>query len=175
MHRWSPDRIRKRERFAFWRDAVCQAAFNVSIEPISRSAERFSASISAGNAAGLRLATSESSGAYQLIRGRRQIESAPADYYSIFLQLRGKTIVHQSDQSIPVGQGDIAVCDGRLAFSATIADRREQVIAVIPHATVEQRAPWLRDSMLRKLSGGAPYADLARRHLYALVTNVLAD
>jgi len=175
MHRWSTDRIRERERFSFWRDAVCQAAFNVSIEPISRSAERFSASISARNAGALRLATSESSGAYQLIRGRQQIESAPADHYSIFLQLRGQTIVHKDDESIPIVEGNLAVVDGRLPFSATISDHREQVIAVIPHATVEHRAPWLRDSMLRKLSRNAPYADLARRHLFALVTNGLSD
>src|SRR5262249_35211087 len=132
MPHWSTEKIRGRERFSFWRDAVCQAAFNVSIEPVQASHERFSASISANNAGALRLATSQSRGAYHLIRGRRQIESAPADHYSIFLQVRGQTVVHNGDDSVPIRPDDMAISDGRFAFSATITDHRQQVIAVMP-------------------------------------------
>ncbi|HLL28184.1 MAG TPA: helix-turn-helix domain-containing protein [Xanthobacteraceae bacterium] len=175
MVSWSTDTIRGRERFSFWREAVCQAAFNVSIEPIEQSPERFSASISARDKGTYRFASSESLGAYELIRNRRHIDSAPADHYSIFLQLRGQTVIHKSDASVAVGENDIAVCDGRLPFSATISVHRQQAIAIIPHAMVEQRAPWLRDCMLRTLPSNAPYADLARRHLRTLVADGLSD
>ena len=32
MHVWSTDAIRERERFSYWREALCQAVFNLTIE-----------------------------------------------------------------------------------------------------------------------------------------------
>jgi hypothetical protein len=49
---WSTDATRARERFSYWRDAVCHAVFNISIEAPP---ERFSAHITARSAGPLRL------------------------------------------------------------------------------------------------------------------------
>src|SRR5712671_2702951 len=102
---WSTDTVRTRERYSYWREAVCQAVFNISIEALP---EPFSARITSRSCGSLRFSMSESTG-YELIRNRRDIASAAADHYTIFLQLHGQTIVAQGDETIAVHGGDIMV------------------------------------------------------------------
>jgi AraC family transcriptional regulator, positive regulator of tynA and feaB len=160
---WSTDAARARERFSYWRDAVCQAVFNISIEAAP---ERFSARITARSSGPLRFATSESTG-YQIVRSRRDIAAAPADHYSIYLQLRGQTVIDQSEESFAFDPNDIAISDGCQPFRAALADGG-RAIAVIPRAMIDRRAPWLRQHPLRKLAANSPFVDLARRHLLEL-------
>ena len=170
---WSTDAIPERERFAFWRDAVCRAVFNISIEAPP---ERLSARISARTSGPLRLATSESIGAYQLARSRRDIASAPADHYSVFLQQSGCSVINHSDETVAVQSNDIAIYDGRLPFNGTFFDGK-RTIAVIPRHMIEQRAPWLRPRALHKFTPNGPFVDLARRHLLEIAgeSAVLSD
>jgi hypothetical protein len=84
---WSTDATRTRERFSYWRDAVCQAVFNISIDAAP---QRFAARIPARSCGPLRFATSECTD-YQIIQSRLEIESAPADHYSVYMQLHGQT------------------------------------------------------------------------------------
>ena len=159
---WSTDTIPERERFAFWRDAVCRAVFNISIEAPP---ERLSARISARTSGPLRLATSESIGAYQLSRSRRHIASAPSDHYSIFLQQSGCSVInHSGDETVAVQSNDITIYDGRLPFHGTFFSGK-RTIAVIPREMIDRRAPWLRQRPLHKFASNGPFVDLARRHL----------
>ncbi len=158
---WSTDAIPERERFAFWRDAVCRAVFNISIEGPP---ERLSAWIAARSSGPLRLATSASIGAYQLSRSRREIASGPSDHYSIFLQQRGSSVVNHGDETVSVGSNDITIYDGQLPFNGTFFNGK-RTIAVIPREMIDRRAPWLRQRPLHKFTANAPFVDLARRHL----------
>jgi AraC-like DNA-binding protein len=160
---WSTDAARARERFSYWRDAVCRSVFNISIEAAP---ERFAARIRARSAGPLRFALSESSG-YRIVRNRSDIDSAPADHYSVYLQLRGQTAISQRDASFVFHANDIAISDGHYPFNATLADG-SRAIAVIPHALIDRRAPWLRQTPLHRLAANSRYVDLARGHLLEL-------
>src|SRR5437764_14444761 len=111
---WSTDAAGARERYSYWREAVCQAVFNISIEALP---EPFSARITSRSCGPLRFSMSESTG-YELIRSRRDIASAPVDYYTIFLQLHGETMIAQGDERFAVHGGEIMVFDGRQSFGA---------------------------------------------------------
>jgi AraC family transcriptional regulator, positive regulator of tynA and feaB len=161
---WSTNSARARERFSYWRDAVCRAVFNISIEAPP---ECFSARITARSSGQLRFATSESS-SYHVIRNRRDIDSAPADHYSVFAQVHGLSVVHQCCESFAFNLGDICISDGRHPFRADIVGCR--AFAVIPRAMIDHRAPWLRHTPLRKLDAACPFVDLARRHILELTT-----
>lgn len=161
---WSTDAARARERFSYWRDAVCQAVFNISIEAPP---ERFSARIAARSAGPLRFATSESSG-YQIVRTRRDIDSAPADHYSVFTQVHGLSVITQGGKSFAYNPSDICISDGRQPFHANLPGEGRRAFAVIPSAMIDRRAPWLRRNPLHKLNATSPFADLARRHLLEL-------
>jgi AraC-like DNA-binding protein len=164
---WSTDTVDARERFSYWREVVCQAVFNISIEAPR---ERFSARMRARSSGPIRLAMSESAGDYQIARSAREIASAPADHYSIYLQVGGQSVIEQRDESIAFQPNDIAISDGRQPFRAAFSDGGHRAIALVPHAMINRLAPWLQESPIRKLASDSPYVDLARRHLLALTS-----
>jgi AraC-like DNA-binding protein len=171
MISWSTDTINKRERFSFWREVVCETLYNISPEVPSKS---FSARIMAQNYGPLRFAACESSG-YEIIRTNQDIAKAPADYYSLYLQLRGQTVLSQCDESIAFHRNDIVIFDGRQPFRAMVSDEGRRAIAMIPRTMVDWRAPWLRQRPFCKLASDSGYADLARRHMMQLTFNDLSE
>src|SRR3954452_2447514 len=159
---WSTDSIRAQERFSYWRDAVCNAVFGISIEAPP---ERFTARIMARSSGPLRFAKSESTG-YRIARSRADIAKAPADHYSIYLQLSGQTISVMNDETTVFDANDIALYDGREPFHGMHSGRR--AIAVVPRALMDRRAPWLQRRGSHKLVSNSQFVDLARRHVVAL-------
>ena len=178
---WSTDAAGARERYSYWREAVCRAVFNISIEALP---EPFSARITSRSCGPLRFSTSESTG-YELIRSRRDIANAPSDHYTIFLQLSGRTITIQGDETLAVHGGDIVVFDGRQPFRAVFSDAARRATAVVPRAMIERRAPWLRHCRPRRLAADSKFIDLTWHHMLQLsderltlnesATSLLAD
>ncbi len=163
---WSTDAIRAPERFSYWRDAVCRALLNISVEaPPEAPPERFCARMTARASGSLRFSIAESTG-YHLVRTRRDIASADADHHTIYLKMSGDTVITQGDERAALAPNDIAVLDGRAPFRASLAGRC--AILVLPRALIDRRAPWLRGSPLRKLAAHSPFVDLARRHMLLL-------
>jgi AraC family transcriptional regulator, positive regulator of tynA and feaB len=163
---WSTDATRARERFSYWRDAVCHAIFNISIEAPP---DRFSARVAARSAGPLRFAITESSG-YQSIRTRRDIDSAPSDHYSVFAQVHGQSIIHQCGESVTFNPNDICISDGRYPLRADMNGAGCRAFAVIPRVIVDRRAPWLTRNPIHKLTADSPFVDLARRHVLELTS-----
>jgi AraC family transcriptional activator of tynA and feaB len=166
---WSTDDTQSRERFSYWRDAVCRAVFNISIEATP---ERFSARITSRSSGPLRFATSES-GPYQVVRTRRDIDTAPSDHYSVFAQVRGRSVIHQCDDSFAFSPDDICISDGTQPFHCDMPDDGYRAFAVIPRAMIDQRAPWLPRRPLHRLDSNSPFVDLARRHIMELTTGAV--
>jgi AraC family transcriptional regulator, positive regulator of tynA and feaB len=166
---WSTNDARARERFSYWRDAVCRAVFNISIEAAP---ERFSARITSRASGPLRFATSESS-PYQVVRTKRDIDTAPSDHYSVFAQVKGTSVIHQSSDSFAFTPSDICISDGTRPFHCDLPDDGFRAFAVIPRAMIDQRAPWLPRNPLHRLDASSPYVDLARRHIMELTTGAV--
>lgn len=165
MVSWSTDAINERERFAYWREMICTTLFSISPEAPS---EGFSARIKVREAGLLRFATCEST-SYEIIRTGRDVERSPSDHYTIYLQMRGQTDIHQGGESVSFHRGDIVLSDCRHPFRAMLSNDGCRAIAVVPRAMVNSRAPWMRRRPLHKLSD-ARFLDLARRHMIRLVS-----
>ena len=86
----------------------------------------------------------------------------------MFVQVRGRSVIDQCDDTITYHRNDIAISDGRLPFHADLSGTGCRAFAVIPRAMIDRRAPWLRRSPLNKLTSNSLFADLARRHLLSL-------
>ena len=168
---WSTDTMRARERFDYWRDAVCNAVFGISIEAPP---ERFKARIAARSSGPLRFAKSQSTD-YHIVRSREDIARAPADHYSIYLQISGQTISVLREETITLNAGEIGFYDGREPFHGVHSGSR--AIVVVPCAIIDRRAPWLRERSSHKLLSISPFLDLARHHLLQLnaTDSVLSD
>ncbi|HZP71699.1 MAG TPA: helix-turn-helix domain-containing protein [Pseudolabrys sp.] len=168
---WSTDSIPERERFSFWREIVCTQIFSISSEAPS---ERFSARVRVRSAGPLRFAMCEST-SYEIIRNRRDVSRTPNDYYSVCLQLQGKTFINQCDQLAALDCNDFLLSDGRRPFNAVLSNGGLRAVAVLPRPMIDSRAPWLRQAALHKLPSNSPYLDLARRHMIQLMSDRLSE
>jgi AraC-like DNA-binding protein len=151
-----------RERFDYWRDAICSAVFEISLETPP---EHFNARIAARSAGPLRFARSQST-EYRIVRSRRDIARASADHYSIYLQISGQTNSILDHETITLNAGEIGLYDGRDSFHGMHSGHR--AVAVVPHAMIDRRAPWLRKRASHKLAPNSMFVNLARRHLLQL-------
>jgi AraC-like DNA-binding protein len=167
---WSTDTINERERFSYWRDVVCQSLFNVSADAPPG---RFTATMKVRASGPLRFLTSESS-FYRFTRTRRNISAAPAEHCTILMQLHGETAIEQNDNTFRVRPNDIAIFDSREPFNALNSEGGRRVVAVIPRAMINSRAPWLNQRPLYRFSNSR-FLDLARRHMVHLASDDLTD
>jgi len=165
MVSWSTDAIRERERFAYWRDMICSTLFSISPETPS---QRFSARIKVRGSGALRYATCEST-SYEIVRTARDIAQAPSDHYTIYLQMRGQTVINQADETVAFGRNDVVLSDCRKPFRAKLSNDGYRAIAVLPRTILNARAPWLRQRSVYKFAD-SQFLDLARRHLVRLVS-----
>jgi AraC family transcriptional activator of tynA and feaB len=170
MVSWSTDTINERDRFSYWREMICNTLFSISPEAPS---EQFSACLTVRNSGLLRFATCEST-SYEIVRTARDISKAPADHYTIYLQLRGQTVIDQWNESVTFCRNDVVISDCRRPFRAMLSNDGCRAIAVIPRAMINSRAPWLRRRALYKFSN-SHFLDLARRHMVRLVSNGLTE
>ena len=158
---WSTDTIPERERFSFWREIICNTIFSISPEAPS---ERFSARVRVRSSGPLRFAMCQST-SYEIIRTQRDVNRAPADYYTVYLQLQGQTLINQCDDSAALDCNDIVLSDCRRPYSATLSNDGLRAVAVLPRPMVNSRAPWLSQRALHKIPQSSQYIDLARRHM----------
>ena len=171
MVSWSTDTVNERERFSYWREVVCRSLFNVSTETLP---QNFSGKMRTRASGSLRFLMSESS-SYQFIRTKRDISSAPSDHYTILMQMRGQTAITESDNQFVCQRNDIALFDGRQAFNARNSQDGRRVAAVVPHALINARAPWLQERSLHRLPSNSRFLDLARRHMVRLISRELDE
>jgi AraC family transcriptional activator of tynA and feaB len=146
---WSTDSVQPRERFSYWRDAVCRSIFNLTIEA---PAGHFTARMTTRSAGPLRVALGESTG-YRLFRSKQDVDKAQGDSYSIYLQLRSQTAIGQCNKTFTFQPGDIAISDLKYPFTAALAGGGRRVTA------------------LHRLAANSPYVDLARRHIIEMAEN----
>jgi AraC-like DNA-binding protein len=161
---WPTDAARAHERYSYWREALCQSVFKISIEAVP---ERFSARVAARGCGPLRFFRSEASG-YRVVRSQRGIESAPTDHYSVYLQVSGQAVIEQGDETFTYHPNDISIVDGRYPFRADVSGAGACAIAVIPRAMIDRRAPWLSWRPLHRLAATSRFVDLAGRHIMEL-------
>lgn len=159
---WSTDATKGRERFAYWREAVCQAVLNVdTVEPPEEGFFGDIAAVSVGEGRFVRF----SSAPHRIIRTRRMADRALDEHYLLSVQLSGASRIEQGDEAVAMAPGEIALLDGTRPFEVGFPRQVGRMIAVVPRRAVESRAPWLATRGLRKLQGNAWCADLLRQHL----------
>jgi AraC family transcriptional activator of tynA and feaB len=167
MAEWSTDSVHPRERYAYWREAICKWVFNTSIEAPPGP---FSACLASRSCGPLRIVAGESS-AYLLIRNRRELDATPSDEYCIYLQRRSEGTIEQDGLSFTYQANDMGLSDLSLPFRTVHADGGRRIVAVVPRELIDRRAPWVAKTALRKFGANSTYIDLARRHMVAMAEN----
>lgn len=168
---WSTDLIPERERFSFWREVISDTIFSISPEAPQ---DQFSARVRVRGCGPLRFAMCQST-SYEIIRSQRDIDRTSADQYSVYLQLRGHSLVTQAGETADLDYNDIALADCRRPYRARLSDNGLRAVAVLPRPMVNSRAPWLSERPLHKVPSNSRYLGLARRHMIHLISDSLTE
>jgi AraC family transcriptional regulator, positive regulator of tynA and feaB len=168
MTTWTTEAVKPSDRFAFWREVVCQTVLNVSTEAPP---QQFWARISGQSFGAMRFAAFDSSG-HEIVRSKEHLSNAPADTYLISLQRKGRCHITQgSDDEFLLDPGEIAIVDGEEPFRVAFPSAVSRVLAVVPKNVLDTRAPWLRKMTQRKIHANSSYAEMVRLHLLKLANS----
>jgi AraC-like DNA-binding protein len=176
---WATDNSRRSGGVAYWRESIRLATsglFDISPEV---ELKPFAARATLSRSGALSFMAAESTAPLPVVRSRRDIDNAPIDSFSVYLQLAGRTVSFRGEEHIELLAGDIGFCDTRqrLPFRAVYGDNNggRCAIATMPRAMIEQRAPWLRGRPHRKLAADARFSDHLRLHMMELMARPMGE
>jgi AraC family transcriptional regulator, positive regulator of tynA and feaB len=162
---WSTTEVQHRDHFAYWREAVCEAVLNVATEnPVD---DEFSGTIGCAGYGELRFASFTSS-PHQVVRRSSHIARSDHDHYLISLQRSGISRMQQCGRTCELQPGDIGIVDGSRPFSVTFPQTVDRVVAVIPSAMLNSRAPWLRERPIGLMARSNALHDVLRTYIERL-------
>jgi AraC family transcriptional regulator, positive regulator of tynA and feaB len=161
---WSTRSVPQRDQFAFWREAVCEAVLNVATE---HPTDGFRGDITCSQFGDLRFATFAST-PHEVIRRKSHIGRSGEAHYLVSWQRGGTCRMFQNDASCELQPGDIGVVDGTRPFRVEFPQPVDRVVAVIPHAQLHSRAPWLDRRPLNRVAGTSPLNGALRFYLERL-------
>lgn len=162
---WSTNDAQVHDQFAYWREAVCEAVLNVATE--NPAEENFSGTIGCAGYGELRFASFTSS-PHQVVRRNSHIARSKHDHYLISLQLSGVSQMQQCGRTCELQAGDIGIVDGSRPFSVTFPQAVDRVVAVIPSAMLNSRAPWLRERPIGLMTRSDSLHDVLRKYIERL-------
>jgi AraC-like DNA-binding protein len=126
----STDTVARRERLAYWNDAICDVYVQLECDAL-RPDEPF-----AGRIRHDRLATLElsrvTSRAQRVRHGPRQIARAAEDWFLVSLQRRGRGVVSQDGRDAVLGPGDFALYDSTRPYELRFEGDFEQIVLMLP-------------------------------------------
>lgn len=130
--------VHRRDRFAYWREAVCDAY--VQLECISDSRTDFTGEIRLNRMP--RISTSIVSGSQQLVRRRRRdIAQAADEWFLLSIQLERHGLIQQCGRVAELGQGDFALYSSIDPYDLSLPDGFRQLVVQIPRHDLLQRLP----------------------------------
>jgi AraC-like DNA-binding protein len=176
---WSTDENRQGGGVAYWRESIRIATSGLFDISPQVELEPFSARATLCRSGAFSFMAAESTAPLPVVRSRRDIDNAPLDSFSVYLQLAGRTVSFRGEEHIELCAGDIGFCDTRqrLPFRAVYGDKDggRCAIATMPRAMIEQRAPWLRGRPHRKLAADARFSNHLRLHMMELMTRPMGE
>lgn len=161
---WSTRAVAPREQFAFWREAVCEAVLNVATE---HPGDGFFGDITCSNYGDLRFAAFAST-PHEVVRLKSHIRRSRDDHYLVSLQRSGSSRMFQGDDTCELRPGDVGLVDGTRPFRVEFPQTVDRVVAVIPHALLHSRAPWLDRRPLNRMAGESSLSGALRFYLERL-------
>lgn len=168
---FSTQTVRSTDRFAYWRDAVCDSYVMLDCDTATPGA--FAGSIHLTRRE--RLATSVVSGSNQIVRRRlRDVNRSDGESFLVSLQMRACGVVEQHGRMALLQPGDAALYSSTDRYQLRLPDGFEQLVVQIPRDTMLMHLPDADRLTGRRLSADTPLGALIGATLPRLV-NALDD
>ncbi len=162
-NRWSTEAVPARERFAYWREAVCAAVIGADTQ--DPPALGFAARIAATRWGGRGFVRFRSS-PHLVVRSPALISRSAETPFLVTLQFEGESHYWDGARSVSFRRGDVAVVDTGRPFQLTFRGEVERVIAIVPRVLIEAGA-WSPEHTVTRLAGGGAHLGLVRAYLSA--------
>ena len=158
--------VHKRDRFAFWREAVCDTY--VQLECVSNTQADFVGEIRLTRMP--RISTSYVSGSQQLVsRRRRDIAQASDQWFLMSIQLEKRGLVEQCGRTAELAHGDFALYSSTEPYDLTLQDGFRQLVVQIPRAELLQRLPNIDLLTGMAVNGNSQVGGLVRESVLRLL------
>lgn len=167
MHMWSTDAVPRRESFAFWNDAVCEAFLRVRTERAERA--QFTGSIASAPLGPLHLNRVKSD-RHVVRRSRSAISADTSEWFFVNLQQSGGCVVTQAGRSQHAHAGDVYLFESSRPFDLDFTAEMALTCFLIPRSSLIARTVDAPASVVRHI---APHgAGLLFRQLSAGLAEV---
>lgn len=159
---WTTEAVPERERFGYWRRAVCEGV--VGAETESPRPGAFHARMAASRAADFGFATF-AAGGHTVSRTPAMARRERGAPFLLNLQLSGESRYGEGAGEVAVRQGEIALVNTGRPFRVVFPAEVSRVIAILPRPLLRARVPWCGDIGALKIDGALPAAGPLRAYL----------
>jgi AraC-like DNA-binding protein len=162
---FSTEAIAPRERFAFWRDAVCDVFVQLECERLDSTP--FAGTIATRPLGAVRL-SEVAARPQHVVRSRRQIARAREDDLLVSVQLDGRGIVAQDGRTAALEVGDFALYDSARPYTLHFDGAFRQLVLQFPRARLAERLGRPEPFTGLAVAGADPVGALAANFFAAL-------
>lgn len=159
---WDATSFRPADRFAYWRDVVCETVLNVDAERGPHGSV-FQARIAGRDIGDGRLASFASS-PHSIIRKRKHFARALDGGYLLSWQMEGRSLVSQNDRTAVLDPGDLGIVDSERSFRVDFLAPVKRMLALVPRRQLEEKAPWFKSSGPLRIGADHPLTRLICDH-----------
>jgi AraC-like DNA-binding protein len=132
--------VRERDRFAYWREAVCDSYVQLGCEKPKEQEPGFSGRISLSRLSNLSLSF-VSGKSHDVHRRRRDISRSADSFFLLSLQLKQSSNISQGNRSAVLMPGDCAIYSSTERYMLRLTDEFEQLVVQMPKQQLLARVP----------------------------------
>lgn len=168
--RYDTDGVRQGDRFAYWRESVCDSYVQLGCETENRKDFRGFIEIARHSV----LSISKVSGlAHRVNRRKRDIRSATDAYFLLSLQTAKASLVTQFGKTAVLNPGDMALYCSTDPYSLDLLDDDfSQTVVQLPTAKLIERLPSAEMLTAHRIDGKTGIGKLVRENILAFAEHV---
>jgi AraC-like DNA-binding protein len=156
--------IAPRDRFAYWRDAVCESYVLLGCSTLRSSG--FSGSLRITRHSNLAISHVGGS-AHWVERRRRDISSASEEFFLLSLQTRNTSRITQFGHSSLLNPGDMALYDSSHPYTLELSDGFAKNVVQLPKSRLLARLPNAQMMAGVRIDGSSEIGKLVRENILA--------
>lgn len=170
--RYDTEEVDARDRFSFWRDAVCDSYVQLGCETDNRQNFRGLIDISRHSA----LSISRVSGlAHRVERRKRDINASTDSYFLLSLQTDKTSRITQFGNAALLRTGDMALYSSTDPYALDLAENFSQTVVQLSADKLLDRLPNARVLTARRIDGTQGLGKLVRQNILAFAEHLNSE
>lgn len=160
--RYDTSSINARDRFVYWREAVCESYVELACEAESRG--DFSGSLEIARYTNL-FVSHVTGKAHSVVRRKRDIRKAKEEFFLLSLQNNRTSRITQFGNSTILRAGDMALYDSTSPYQLDLHDGFSKTVVQLPKARLLARLPNAQLAAGHRIDGGSGLGRLVRENI----------